>query len=92
MPKKILGRPNSAKNWSLLFTVALFGLTNAPAAFMSMMDNVVKDYLGKFVRAYLDDIFVYSKTWDEHVQHVRKVLQKLKITSCLRNYRNVRWC
>ena len=43
------------------FNVVPFGLTNTPAAFMSMMDNVVKDYLGKFVMAYLGDILVYSK-------------------------------
>ena len=40
------------------FNVVPFGLTNALAASMSMMDNVVKDYLGKFVMAYLDDILV----------------------------------
>ena len=56
------------------FTDVPFGLNTAPAAFMSMIDNVVKSYPGEFVMAYLDDILVYRKTWDEHFQHVRKIL------------------
>ena len=60
------------------FTVVPFGLTNAPAEFMSMMDRVLKGYIGEFVIAYLDDILVYSTTWDEHIEHIRKVLQKLR--------------
>ena len=60
------------------FTVVPFGLTNAPAAFMSIMNNIFTDYSEKFVLIYLDDILVYSDSWEEHLQHLRKVLQRLR--------------
>jgi len=60
------------------FLVLPFGLTNAPATFMTLMNNVFREYLDKFVVIYLDDILVYSKTKDEHVQHLRNVLSKLR--------------
>ena len=55
-----------------------FGLTNAPAAFMDFMNRVLKDYLDKFVIVFIDDIFVYSKNEEEHKQHLRAVLQRLR--------------
>ena len=60
------------------FTVVPFGLTNAPAAFVSMMNNVVREYIGKFVMAFLDDLLIYSATWADHMKHLRKVLEKLR--------------
>ncbi len=54
------------------YTVVPFGLTNAPVAFMS-----VKDYTDSFVMVYLDDILVYSNSWDEQVSHVKLVLDRL---------------
>jgi len=54
-----------------------FGLTNAPATFQSFINSVLRPYLEKFVILYLDDILIYSKTLDEHVEHVRTVLKTL---------------
>jgi hypothetical protein len=56
------------------FTVVLFGLSNAPAVFMSLMTGVFKNYIDKFVIIFLDDILVYSRTEEEHEQHLRMVL------------------
>ena len=48
------------------FLVMSFGLTNAPTAFMDMMNRVFKDYLNKFVIVFIDEILVYSQTEMEH--------------------------
>jgi hypothetical protein len=55
-----------------------FGLTNAPAYFMNMMNKVFMDELDKFVVVFIDDILVYSSTTEEHEQHLRVVLEKLR--------------
>jgi hypothetical protein len=60
------------------FTVVPFGLTNAPAIFTCLMNGVFRDYLDKFVIVFLDDILVYSKSEEEHEQHLRMVLQVLR--------------
>jgi hypothetical protein len=54
------------------------GLTNAPAIFQSVVNNIFRPFLGKFVVVYLDDICVFSKTEEEHIKHLRLVLDKLK--------------
>jgi hypothetical protein len=59
------------------FTVMSFGLTNAPAYFIYMMNNVFMEYLDKFVMVFIDDILVYSWNEEEHEGHLRLVLQKL---------------
>ena len=55
-----------------------FGLTNAPTAFMDLMHRVFKPYLDQFVIMFIDGILVYSKTREEHEQHLRIVLQILR--------------
>jgi hypothetical protein len=55
-----------------------FGLTNAPAYFMYLMNSVFMDYLDKFVVLFIDDILVYSENEQEHEEHLRKVLQRLR--------------
>jgi hypothetical protein len=60
------------------YLVMPFGLTNAPATFQAYINNVLRKYLDVFVVVYLDDILVYSKTYEEHVQHVRHVLTALR--------------
>jgi hypothetical protein len=60
------------------FNVMPFGLTNAPATFQSLMNDVFRDMLNVCVVVYLDDILVYSKDDEQHEQHVRQVLQRLR--------------
>ena len=59
------------------FIVMSFGLTNAPAVFMDLMNRVFKDFLDTFVIVFIDDILVYSKTEAEHEEHLHKVLETL---------------
>jgi len=59
------------------YLVMPFGLTNAPATFQAFINNVLREYLDEFVVVYLDDILIYSRTLDEHRQHVHAVLKKL---------------
>jgi hypothetical protein len=60
------------------FTVMSFGLTNAPAFFMNLMNSVFMDYLDKFVVVFIDDILIYSQSEEEHADHLRMVLQRLR--------------
>jgi hypothetical protein len=55
-----------------------FGLTNAPAFFMNLMNSVFMDYLDKFVVVFIDDILIYSQSEEEHVNHLKMVLQRLR--------------
>ena len=55
-----------------------FGMTNSPSAFVNIIKNIFREDLGKHVVVYLDDIIVYSKTKDQHIQDLKKTLNKLK--------------
>lgn len=64
------------------YTILCFGLINAPSTFQAVVTNVLKDVIGKFVLVYLDDVIIMmriiSKTAEEHVKHVRIVLELLR--------------
>uniref|UniRef100_A0A3P9M887 Gypsy retrotransposon integrase-like protein 1 n=1 Tax=Oryzias latipes TaxID=8090 RepID=A0A3P9M887_ORYLA len=59
------------------YLVMPFGLTNAPATFQNLVNDVLRDFLNRFVFVYLDDILIYSRDLDEHTHHVREVLSRL---------------
>lgn len=77
-PKDISKTAFSTRYGYYEFLVMSFGLTNAPAYFMNMMNKVFMEYLDKFVVVFIDDILVYSKTKEEHAEHLRLILEKLR--------------
>jgi hypothetical protein len=60
------------------FTVMSFGLTNAPAFFMNLMNSVFMDYLDKFVVVFIDDILIYSQSEEEHADHLKMAMLRLR--------------
>ena len=64
------------------FLVMSFGLTNAPVAFMDLMNKVFRPFFDRFVILFIDDILVYSKNKAEHAMHLRLVLQTLREHQC----------
>jgi hypothetical protein len=55
-----------------------FGLKNAPATFMRMMDDILLPFTNNFVVVYLDDFLIYRKTWEEHLHHIQLVMHTLR--------------
>jgi hypothetical protein len=71
---------NSFKTKQGLFEwlVMSFGICNALATFMCVMNDVFMPFLDDFLIVYLDDILIFSGTWDDHVRHIKKVLDNLQ--------------
>jgi hypothetical protein len=71
----------------------LFSLTNAPATFQNFINDVLAPYLNQFCTVYLDNILIYSDTFEEHQEHVNLVLEAfekaglyLKLEKCMFHY------
>jgi len=71
------------------FLVMLFGLTNAPVAFMDLMNTIFISYLNQFVVVFIDDILVNSRNAEKHDRHLRIVLQTLREKQLYANCRGV---
>jgi hypothetical protein len=55
-----------------------FGMCNAPSIFQRIMNDILRDFLYKFVIVYLDEVCVYNRTLEEHLEHIRLVLRRFK--------------
>jgi len=69
--------------------IMLFGLTKAPAIFQQMMDSMISDVKGKWAWVHIDDLLIYSPTWEEHLKHMDEAFKHLhkegitlKISKC----------
>ena len=64
-----------------------FGLTNAPRTFIRLMNHVFRAFIGHFVVVYFDDILIYNKSLNEHVKHLKSVLEVLRKETLFANFK-----
>jgi hypothetical protein len=73
------------------FTVMTFGFSNAPATFQRIMNEIFHIEENSFIIVYLDDILIFSETWEEHIRHIRWTLDKLRENSLFAKMKKCEW-
>jgi hypothetical protein len=74
------------------FNVMPFGLCNAPSTFQRLMNYILQKFLGKFVAVYLDDIIIYSTTFEQHIDHIHQVFEALRSATLKIKLRKCYFC
>jgi hypothetical protein len=69
-----------------------FGLTNEPTTFIRLMDDVLRPFTNSFMVIYLDDILIFNRTWEEHMQHIQQVLRTLRQHKMYANLEKCSFC